>query len=89
MTKNKMQWLIEDHKNQNVIYEIQSTHRNHGAISKPTGSGKSSLFINDIIYRIIHYTGKKQLINISTPIIKLCEQQGNDLMEVIECLKEY
>ena len=49
MTKNKMQWLIEDHKNQNVIYEIQSTHRNHGAISKPTGSGKSSLFINDII----------------------------------------
>ena len=50
----KMQWLIEDHKNQNVIYEIQSTHRNHGAISKPTGSGKSSLFINDIIYRIIN-----------------------------------
>ena len=29
MTKNKMQWLIEDHKNQNVIYEIQSTHLNH------------------------------------------------------------
>ena len=43
MTKNKMQWLIEDHKNQNIIYEIQSTHRNHGAISKKTGSGKSTL----------------------------------------------
>ena len=89
MTKNKMQWLIEDHKNQNVIYEIQSTHRNHGAISKPTGSGKSSLFINDIIYRIINHSGKKLMINISTPIIKLCEQQGNDLMEVIEGVKDY
>ena len=89
MTKNKMQWLIEDHKNQNVIYEIQSTHRNHGAISKPTGSGKSSLFINDIIYRIINHIDKKLMINISTPIIKLCEQQGNDLMEVIEGVKDY
>lgn len=85
----KMQWLIEDHKNQNVIYEIQSTHRNHGAISKPTGSGKSSLFINDIIYRIINHNDKKLMINISTPIIKLCEQQGNDLMEVIEGVKDY
>ena len=89
MEKNKMQWLIEDHKNQNVIYEIQSTHRNHGAISKPTGSGKSSLFINDIIYRIINHSDKKLMINISTPIIKLCEQQGNDLMEVIEGVKDY
>lgn len=89
MEKNKMQWLIEDHKNQNIIYEIQSTHRNHGAISKPTGSGKSSLFINDIIYRIINHSDKKLMINISTPIIKLCEQQGNDLMEVIEGVKDY
>lgn len=90
MTKyNKMQWLIEDHKNQNVIYEIQSTRRNHGAISKPTGSGKSSLFINDIIYRINNHSDKKLMINISTPIIKLCEQQGNDLMEVIEGVKDY
>ena len=29
------------------------------------------------------------MINISTPIIKLCEQQGNDLMEVIEGVKDY
>jgi len=87
--KNKMDWLVEDHKNQNIIYEIQSTHRNHGAISKPTGSGKSALFINDIIYRIINHGDKKLMINISTPIIKLCEQQGNDLMEVIEGVKEY
>lgn len=89
MEGNKMQWLIEDHKNQNVVYEIQATHRNCGAISKPTGSGKSSLFINDIIYRIVNHSGKKLMINISTPIIKLCEQQGNDLMEVIEGVKEY
>ena len=90
MTENsKMKWLIEDHKNGKISYEIQSTHRKHGAISKPTGSGKSSLFINDIIYRIINHSGKKLMINISTPIIKLCEQQGNDLMEVIEGVKEY
>ena len=89
MAENKMQWLIEDHKNGKISYEIQSTHRKHGAISKPTGSGKSSLFINDIIYRIINHSGKKLMINISTPIIKLCEQQGNDLMEVIEGVKEY
>ena len=90
MATGKMSWLIEKHKNGNVSYEIQNTHRNHGAISKPTGSGKSALFINDIIYRIIHREkNKKLMLNISTPIIKLCEQQGNDLMEVIECVKEY
>ena len=89
MATGKMSWLIEKHKNGNVSYEIQNTHRNHGAISKPTGSGKSALFINDIIYRIIHRKNKKLMVNISTPIIKLCEQQGNDLMEVIEGVKEY
>ena len=89
MATGKMSWLIEKHKNGNVSYEIQNTHRNHGAISKPTGSGKSALFINDIIYRIIHRENKKLMVNISTPIIKLCEQQGNDLMEVIEGIKEY
>ena len=89
MATEKMSWLIEKHKNGNVSYEIQNTHRNHGAISKPTGSGKSALFINDIIYRIIHRENKKLMVNISTPIIKLCEQQGNDLMEVIEGVKEY
>ena len=89
MATGKMSWLIEKHKNGNVSYEIQNTHRNHGAISKPTGSGKSALFINDIIYRIIHRENKKLMVNISTPIIKLCEQQGNDLMEVIEGVKEY
>ena len=84
MATGKMSWLIEKHKNSNVSYEIQNTHRNHGAISKPTGSGKSALFINDIIYRIIHRENKKLMVNISTPIIKLCEQQGNDLMETLE-----
>ena len=84
MATGKMSWLIEKHKNGNVSYEIQNTHRNHGAISKPTGSGKSALFINDIIYRIIHRENKKLMVNISTPIIKLCEQQGNDLMETLE-----
>ena len=81
---NKMQWLIDDHKDGKISYEIQTTHRNHGAISKPTGSGKSAMFINDIIYRIINQGEKKLMINISTPIIKLCEQQGNDFMEVLE-----
>ena len=55
---SKMGWLIADHKNGKISYEIQSTHRKHGAISKPTGSGKSSLFINDIIYRIINIRDK-------------------------------
>ena len=82
--ENKMSWLIEKHKNGNVSYEIQATHRSHGAISKPTGSGKSAMFINDIIYRIIHRENKKLMVNISTPIIKLCEQQGNDFMETLE-----
>ena len=34
MATGKMSWLIEKHKNGNVSYEIQNTHRNHGAISK-------------------------------------------------------
>ena len=88
-TENKMQWLIDLHNSGEAEYEIQNTCRNHGAISKPTGSGKSALFINDIIYRILHRGEKKLMINISTPIIKLCEQQGNDFMETIEGIAEY
>lgn len=82
--ENKMEWLINEHKVGNVNYEIALTNRNHGAISKPTGSGKSAMFINDIIYRIINKGEKKLMINISTPIIKLCEQQGNDFMETLK-----
>lgn len=86
---SKMNWLIEAHKNGTVDYEIANTGRKHGAISKPTGSGKSSLFINDIIYRILHKGDKKLMVNISTPIIKLCEQQGNDIMATIEGVAEF
>lgn len=90
MSENKMSWLINQHLNGNVDYEIQNTNRNHGAISKPTGSGKSSLFINDIIWRINHKDpSKKLMINISTPIIKLCEMQGNDIMTTLEGVAGY
>lgn len=84
-TTNKMQWLIDEYLNDSVKYEINETVRKHGAISKPTGSGKSSLFINDIIYRTVNKDpNRKLLINVSTPIIKLCEQQGNDIMHTLE-----
>lgn len=84
-TSNKMQWLIDEYLKGSIKYEINETNRKHGAISKPTGSGKSSLFINDIIYRIVHRdAARKLIINVSTPIIKLCEQQGNDIMHTLE-----
>lgn len=85
----KMKWLIEAHMRREANFEIAATGRHHGAISKPTGSGKSSLFINNTIHRIINKGSRKLMINISTPIIKLCEQQGNDLMSTIEGVAEF
>ena len=40
-TSNKMQWLIDEYLKGSIKYEINETNRKHGAISKPTGSGKS------------------------------------------------
>lgn len=84
-----MQWLIDEIKNGVEKYEINDTGRHHGTIQKPTGSGKSSLFILDIIHRITHKDpSRKLVVNISTPIIRLCEQQGNDLLSVISGIKD-
>ena len=82
----EMQWLIDLHLDNKIIYEINETRRAHGGITKPTGVGKSSLIYNDIIYRIVHHRTNKQIFNISTPIINLAEQQGKRLIQLIKVM---
>ena len=88
MATCKMQWLIDDYNHGTEKFEIYDTGRHHGTIQMPTGSGKSALIFLDIIRRIDRKDpSRKLVVNISTPIIRLCEQQGNDLLSVISEIK--
>ena len=83
-----MKWLNDGINKGTVTYEIYDTGRHHGTIQMPTGSGKSALIFLDIIRRIDRKDpSRKLVVNISTPIIRLCEQQGNDLLSVISGIK--
>ena len=88
MATGKMKWLNDGINKGTVTYEIYDTGRHHGTIQMPTGSGKSALIFLDIIRRIDRKDpSRKLVVNISTPIIRLCEQQGNDLLSVISGIK--
>ena len=91
MKENKMQWLIDAHKAGKVVYEIAETGKLYGTICKPTGVGKSAIIFNDIVYNIncAKKNNNKLIINLSTPIIRLCEQQGSDLIQLLGGISDY
>lgn len=82
-TNNKMSWFIEQYNNGTLPYHIQKSGMDMGTICMPTGTGKSGVVYEDIVYRIDHITGKI-IINISTPILKLNQQFVKDLFEVLK-----
>lgn len=88
MATGKYDWMTKGFNYETAKYEIYDTGRHHGTIQMPTGSGKSALIFLDIIRRIYRKDpSRKLVVNISTPIIRLCEQQGNDLLSVISGIK--
>lgn len=91
MKDNKMQWLIDAHKAGKAVYEIAETGKLYGTVCKPTGVGKSAIIFNDIIYNInrAKESSIKLIINLSTPIIRLCEQQGADFLQLLGGVAEY
>lgn len=80
---SKMNWLVKQYENNEIVYDIQETREKKGTIVMPTGAGKSGVMFKDIIYHIEHDKGKT-IINISAPILKLCKQQADDLFNVLE-----
>lgn len=82
-TQNKMQWFIDEYKNNKLNYRLLNTHENFGTIVMPTGYGKSSVVYEDIIHAIDTFDGNnKMVINISCPILKLTQQFVSDLFEI-------
>lgn len=81
----KMNWLVKQHENGAIVYDIQNTKEKKGTIVMPTGAGKSGVMDKDIIYHIEHAKGKT-VFNISAPILKLCKQSADDLFSVIESI---
>ena len=82
----KMGWLIDCTIAKNKIESIiANTNRHHGAISCPTGWGKSGMIFLDMLYRIqqAQENHEKIILNLCTPIIKLCAQQGIDFLEFL------
>ena len=87
MAAGKYDWMTKGFNYETAKYEIYDTGRHHGTIQMPTGSGKSALIFLDIIRRIYRKDpSRKLVVNISTPIIRLCEQQGNDLLDLLSVI---
>lgn len=87
MATGKYDWMTKGFNYETAKYEIYDTGRHHGTIQMPTGSGKSALIFLDIIRRIYRKdSSRKLVVNISTPIIRLCEQQGNDLLDLLSVI---
>lgn len=81
---SKMQWFIDQYNKNELVYNIYNTHRNFGAITMPTGTGKSAEVFKDIIKAIeTKKDGQKLIFNISCPILKLTQQFINDLFAVL------
>ena len=83
----KMQWMVDKLLSPNYEYRIHNTNKNFGHIVMPTGTGKSGVCIEDIIYHIRNHKDGTLIINISCPILKLTQQLMNDVFEVIKGLK--
>ncbi len=79
----KMKWFVDKYNNKQLDYIIRDTKSNYGTIIMPTGTGKSGVVYADIINHIDNLNGKKLIINISCPILKLSQQFINDLFEVL------
>ena len=91
--ENKMQWFIDEliTDSPETLYNKVDTifkNRSHGAISCPTGYGKSGIIFKNMIYQILKSkdNDERVILNLSTPIIKLCAQQGVDFLEAFSAL---
>lgn len=76
--------MVDKMNEEGYKYRIHNTHKHFGHIVMPTGTGKSGVSIEDIIYDIENYAGGTLIINISCPILKLTQQLLNDLFQVIQ-----
>lgn len=79
-----MSWMVDKMNSEGYKFRIHNTHKHFGHIVMPTGTGKSGVSIEDIIYDIENYSGGTLIINISCPILKLTQQLLNDLFQVIQ-----
>lgn len=83
----KMQWMVDKLLSPNYEYRIHNTNKNFGHIVMPTGTGKSGVCIEDIIYRIRNHKDGTLIINISCPILKLTQQFMDDVIQVLKGIK--
>lgn len=89
---DKMQWFIDAYKRRTLHDVISKTTGGHtisdsgkyyGTVCMPTGTGKSGVMYEDIIYNIDTFHGNKIIINVSSPILKLAQQLTSDLLNVM------
>lgn len=87
MENYKYLWLekeIREGTNKQVLAK-ETNGRTHGAISCPTGYGKSGIIFDDVIWHIKEAKEKncKLVVNICAPILLLCCQNISDLLELL------
>lgn len=83
--KSKMQWFVDKFNNGTLEYKIGNTGFDFGTIMMPTGTGKSGVVFEDIVRNINNKKdGRKLIINISCPILKLTQQFIRDLFSILQ-----
>lgn len=90
MGKSKMNWLVDAYKSGKLNYKIHNTGEKKGTIVMPTGTGKSGVVYEDILWHIDHAEpGEKIIFNLSAPILKLEAQFVNDLFSVLKAIPKF
>ena len=83
--ESKMDWQVKQYMDGTIQYEVHDTGERYGTVCVPTGGGKSGMMIRDMIWHIDHMpNGKKLVINVSAPILKLGRQLLGDIVSTFE-----
>ena len=87
----KMQWLIDainSNQTEKIFkFRLSDSYLRYGTVCMPTGTGKSGVMIENIVREmqscLSNSIGRRYVINISCPTLKLGQQLITDLFEVV------
>ena len=83
--KHSYRWFVEKILSNNREEILKNTGRCYGAISCPTGWGKTGMIFDNMLYHMSIAFSKNQkcIINLCSPILLLCQQTVSNFLSIL------